>query len=88
VTGQGRKGERYFGASELGEFAFCNVSWKLASVGVARGRGGKRREVGRKWHRNQGRRISFSRSLRIGGVVLILLAVVFIILLILFGRYV
>ena len=75
-----QEAERYFGASELGEFAFCNVSWKLASIGVARDRGGKRRKVGTKWHRNQGRRVFFARRLRTAGVVLILLAVLFTIL--------
>ena len=81
MRGQGREKERYVNASELGEFAYCSVSWKLASVGVLRSSGEKRREVGTRWHKDQGRRISFSRGLRLGGASLILLAMLFLVLL-------
>lgn len=75
VSGAGR----YIGASELGEFAYCSVSWKMASIGVVRAGGAKRREQGTRWHKGQGRRIYFSGRLRMAGITLVLLALLLIV---------
>jgi len=70
---------KFIGASEVGEFAYCRRSWKLASNGVERTSGRDRREQGNDWHREQGRRVQFSGSLRALAILLLLLGVLLIV---------
>jgi hypothetical protein len=66
---------KFIGASEVGEFAYCSRSWKLASSGVQRVNGRAQRERGNKWHREQGRNVHYSGRLRAVAILLFLLGV-------------
>jgi hypothetical protein len=67
---------KFIGASEVGEFAYCSRSWKLASSGVQRVNGRDQLERGNKWHRKQGRNVHYSVRLRAVAIVLLLIGVI------------
>lgn len=70
---------KWIGASEVGEFAYCSRSWKLASSGVQRINGEAKRERGNKWHHQQGRKVHYSGRLRAVAIFLFLLGVVLVV---------
>jgi hypothetical protein len=70
---------KFIGASEVGEFAYCRRSWKLASSGVERTNGRDRREQGNDWHREQGRKVQYSGRLRVLAIAVLLLGVLLIV---------
>lgn len=70
---------KFIGASEVGEFAYCKRSWKLASSGVQRVNVRDQLERGKEWHRKQGRNLHFSGRLRALAIVLLVLGVLLIV---------
>lgn len=68
--------ERLIRASEIGEYVFCHRAWWLHQVQGVEPGGRARREHGTAMHAAHNRRVWASQALLIGGLVLLIAAVI------------
>lgn len=59
-----RKSSKHVRASELGEYLFCALAWRLRREGVEPTSGHAAREAGRRWHEGHGRFVARASRLR------------------------
>lgn len=70
-------------ASEVGDYLFCALAWRLRAEGYEATASRAARDAGSEWHRRYGRAVSNERRLRVTAIILTIAAVLLSLLLLL-----
>lgn len=71
-------------ASEVGDYLFCALAWRLRAEGHTAASLQAARDAGTAWHQEHGRSVAHARRLRAAAMVLLLAALFFALLLLLY----
>lgn len=71
-------------ASEVGDYVFCALAWRLRAEGHEATALQAARDAGTEWHREHGRTVANERRLRTAAVIFVAMAIFFGLILVLY----